>query len=269
MSKRVDLNQEQKYLKMLLYGVAGSTKTRTAATACLDPRTWPVLWLDQGGNPVSIRAYEKLPDIIRVTKLADFNPIYTWLAAGQPPNDPIVKALDLQTETPYKTIVIDGLTGVQRLSFAVVLETSNAGPSDIPPSMEYKHHGKVLGQMQNFGYTFFYKLDMHVIMTALESEKQDDRVGGFRYGPLIWGQSAGELPGQAQAVARMMHIEKVDNKLKMALRDVPEKVDSVAVFLPGPNYVAKDQYGGLPSVMYNPSVSKILDCIDKVKQSGG
>jgi hypothetical protein len=269
MAKHVDLNVEAGLLKMLLYGVAGSTKTRTAATACLDERTAPVLWLDQGGNPVSIRGFAKLPDIIRVSKLADFNPIYAWLAAGQPPKDPIVEALGLQTDKPYKTVVVDGLTGVQRMSFAVVLGSTNQGPSDIPPAMEFSHHGKVLGQMQNFGYSFFYKLPMHVIMTALEQEKQDDKVGGFRYGPLIWGQSAGELPGQAQAVARMLHIERVDNKVKQALREVPEKVDSVAVFTPGPNYVAKDQYGGLPAMMYNPSVTKILDCIEKFVQSGG
>jgi hypothetical protein len=102
---------------------------------------------------------------------------------------------------------------------------------------------------------------MHVIMTALESEKQDETTGGFRYGPLLWGQSAGELPGQALAVARMMHIARVDNLTKQKLKDVVEKVDSVAVFRPGTNYVAKSQYGEQLDVMPNPSMTKILDAI--------
>jgi len=261
MAKRVSLDNESLYLKLLLYGIAGSTKTRTAATACFDERTAPVLWLDQGGNPVSVRTYDPPPDIVRITKLDDFNPIYAWLAMGQPKDNDVPRTLGLQTETPYKTVVVDGLTGTQRLSFGVVLGSTNMGPASFPPGMEFKHHGQVLQQMTNFGVQFFYNLNMHVIMTALESEKQDDRVGGFRYAPLLWGQSAGELPGQALAVARMLHIERVDNKTKMALRDIPEKVDSVAVFLPGPNYVAKDQYGGLPGIMYNPTVTKMLNCI--------
>lgn len=259
MAKIVNLADDAIFLKILLYGQAGSTKTRTSGTACFDARTAPVLWLDNGGNPVSIRRYETLPDFIGITKLADYNPIYEWLIAGQPKDHILVKEFNLHP--PYKTLVIDGVTGTQRLSFGVVLGATNQGPSDIPPGMEFKHHGQVLRQMTVFGESFFYKLNMHVIMTALESEKQDDRVGGFRYGPLLWGQSAGELPGQATAVARMMHVERVDAKTKIAIRDVPEKVDSVAIFRPGPNYVAKDQYGGLPDIMYNPTVTKMLDAI--------
>jgi hypothetical protein len=259
MAKKIDLSAEALYLKILLYGQAGSTKTRTAGTACLDERTAPVLWLDQGGNPVSLRGYDVLPDFIGITKLSDYNPIYAWLKVGQPKESPLVKEFDLKP--PYKTVVVDGLTGTQRLSFATVLGTSNIGPAEIPPGMEFKHHGQVLRQMTQFGNAFFYDLDMHVIMTALEQEKMDDRVGGFRYGPLIWGQSAQELPGQALAVARMLQVERVDNKTKQVLRDVPEEVVSIAVFKQGPNYSAKDQYGGLPTIMYNPTVTKILDAI--------
>jgi hypothetical protein len=262
MARRVDTQEERKYLKLLLYGPAGSTKTRTCATACDDPRTAPVLWLDQGGNPTSISTFKNQPDVIRITKLEDFNPIYAWLAMGQPSDHAVPKAFDLQTKEPYKTVVVDGLTGVQRLSMDVVLGTTAAGPSDFSPAMEFKHHGRILGQMIRFGVHFFYGLEMHVIMTCLESEKQDDATGSFRYGPLIWGQSAGELPGQALAVARMMHIARVDNATKQKLKDVVEKVESVAVFRPGPNYVAKDQYGGIPDIMYNPSVTKILDAIE-------
>jgi hypothetical protein len=267
MAKPVNLDEEAKYLRLLLYGQAGSTKTRTAATAALDERTAPVLWLDQGGNPISMRSYAARPDVVRISKLADFNPIYNWLAAGQKDRS-IPDTFGFEFKEPYKTVVVDGLTGTQRLSMGVVLGSSNIGPADFPPGMEFKHHGQVLQQMTKFGEAFFYNLPMNVIMTALEHEKQDDRTGGFRYGPLIWGQAAGELPGQALAVARMMHIERVDNKVKQALRDIPEEVTSVAIFRAGPNYAAKDQYGALPGIMYNPSVTKMLDCIYGTIQTG-
>jgi len=261
MARRINLAESEVYLKLLLYGVAGSTKTRTAGTAALDERTAPVLWLDKGGNPESLRDYEKVPDIIRIDKLEDYNPIYEWLSQGQPKDAEIVKVMDLNP--PYKTVVVDGLTGTQRLSFGVVSNYTRPRPGSFPPSIEIQHFNKVLAQMTQFGESFFFNLDMHVIMTALESEKADQRTGTYKYGPLLWGQSAGELPGQALAVARMLMYERLDNRTKMALREVPEEVDSVAIFQASENFVAKDQYGGLPRIMYNPTITKVIDAISR------
>ncbi len=258
MAKRTNLD-EQLYLRLLMYGQAGSTKTRTAATAALDPRTSPVLWFDSGGNPISIRDYPQKPDIIKITKLEDYNPFYNWLRDGQKETDPIVKAFDLRP--PYKTVVIDGITSTQRKSFAVVTGNQNIGPGSFPQQVEIQHFNKVLAQMVNFGELFFYELPIHVIMTALEAEKTVETTGSILYRPLLWGQSAGEIPGQALAVARMLHIERADARTKLAMQGLPEKPVSVAVFRAGPNHVAKDQYGGLPDVMPNPTVTKMLDRI--------
>lgn len=266
MAKKVDLSDtSESFLKLLIYGQAGSTKTRTCATACNDERTSPVLWFDIGGNPQSIRHNEVLPDIIKITKLEDFNPFYNWLVDGQPENNPVVDMFDLKP--PYKSVVIDGITSVQRLSFAVVTQYKEPQPGSIPPGVEIQHFNKVLAQMTWFGWLWLPELPMHVIITALEAEKTD-QYGAVYYRPLLWGQSAGEIPGMALIVARMFHESRIKGREKVALRGYEEEVHSLAVFKPGPYYVAKDQFHGTLTYMPNPTITRILDGDDAAGRSG-
>jgi len=104
--KKTEIDSE--HLKMLIYGDPGTGKTRFVGTAAMDPRTAPVLYLNMGGNPVSMRSYEKKPDMIEIESMADFNPIYKWLKAGQPAGDKLVT--DMGLHPPYKTVVMDQLT---------------------------------------------------------------------------------------------------------------------------------------------------------------
>lgn len=258
--ERVDLNSP--YVKMLFYGQPGSLKTRTVGTAALDERTFPCLWLDSGGNPVSIRDYDQLPDIISISKLDEYNPIYEWLSVGQPIDHQFVR--DFELNPPYKSLVIDGITETQRMSFAKVIGNLKAGPGTIQASAEIQHFNKVLGQMVTFA-NLFYSLPMHVFMTSLERENQDQVTGLITYKPLLWGQSAGEVPGYAYTVARMMHRAKMSNKEKRAtaITEDPdgENVSGVAFFMPSGKFMAKDQTGSLPPFMFDPTVTKMLDLI--------
>jgi hypothetical protein len=259
MAKRVNFKNFE-HIKMLLYGQPGSTKTRTAATAAWDDRTSPCLMLEKAGNPLSIRDYEKVPDIISVESLEEYNPFYNWLRAGQPVNDPIVKAFDLRP--PYKCLVIDGATETQRMSFMNVTNSKNTGPGSFPNPNEIQHFNRVLAQMTNWARLFF-ELPMHVFITSLEREDRDESTGTPHFKPLLWGQSAGEVAGYAYAVARMLHVTRLDNKLKMALGDELKNNDviSAAVFQPSAKWVAKDQYGCLGAAVVNPSVTKFMDLI--------
>lgn len=258
MAHRVEPKAEQ-YLKALLYGQAGSTKTRTAGTAALDERLAPVLMLEQGGNPLSIHTYKKVPDIVHIDKLEEYNPFYAWLAAGQPKDDPIVNLFDLHP--PYKTLVIDSITEVQRLSFGIVTGNARVGPGSIPAQVERQHFYKVLGQMTTFARLFF-ELPMHVILTSLEREDKDETTGLISYKPLIWGQSAGEVAGYAYLVARLVHRAKLQGKdLRMVEDSITDQTVSVALFTPTGKYVAKDQYGCMGPYMADPSIPKMLDLL--------
>lgn len=263
MARRVErIDLKSPFVRVLLYGQPGSGKTRTVGTASLDERTAPCLMLDSGGNPVSIREYDPLPDIISITKLADYNPIYEWLAAGQPMDNPIVS--DFNLNPPYKSLVIDGITEVQRMSFKTVIGTTNVGPGTIGASAEIQHFNKVLGQMVTFANLFF-GLQIHVFMTSLERENQDQMTGAITFKPLLWGQSAGEVPGYAYSVGRMLHRAKLDNRQKKAIEvtedPVGEDVTAVAFFMPSGKFMAKDQTGTLGAFMIDPSVTKMLDLI--------
>jgi hypothetical protein len=256
------------YLKLMLYGQPGSGKTRTSGSAALDERSAPCLMLSSAGNPESIRNYDPLPDIIVMRELTDYNVWYEWLSMGQPADKKIVEQFDLHP--PYKTLVVDGMTEVQRFSFDVVIGNKDVGPGDIPAPAQIQHFGRVLGQMVTFT-RLFLALPMHVIVTSLERADKDDNTGGWEYKPLLWGQSAGEVPGYALAVARLVHRARIDYKMTKAITEahtsgiledvLTQDTTTVALFKPSGKYVAKDQYGSIGAFMLDPTVAKILDRI--------
>ena len=256
-------------LKILFYGIPGSTKTRTSATASNDPRTSPVLYLEAGGNPIALRDYVNPPDILHIDALEDFNPVYEWLATGQDPKSPFCKDWDLHP--PYRTLMIDQITDVQRMTMNKA--SGNMGtalvPGTIPNPMQIQHFGSTLGHMVKFATLFYGLKDIHVIITSQEREEKDDTTGLISYRPLLWGQSSTEFGGYAYMVSRLIHRSRVqiDNKLKLAIGEMPENATSVALFMPSGKYMAKDQYGmkdddgSLLPFMVDPSIPKILDKI--------
>lgn len=257
MARRLDIGMEP-YLRMLFYGKPGSTKTRTAATAALDERTGPVLLLNAAGNPIAIRDYDPAPDVINIEELKDVNAPYDWIRNGQLKTHKFCKDFDLSP--PYKTLIVDQLTDVQRLSFAQVTGNKNLSPGDHPAGTTMRQFGSVLGQMVNFA-KLYYSLPIHVIMTCLEKTIKNDATGAVSYAPLLWGQSDTEVPGYAYVVARLMHRSVLPNRALKIIEDVDENTVSVAFFTPGGTFYAKDQYGALGDWMAAPSLTKMVDLI--------
>lgn len=261
MAKRTD-PRDIPYLRALFYGIPGSTKTRTVGTACLDPRSAPVLWLDAAGNPISIREYDPGPDIIKIEELKDLNDPYVWIKQGQPKDHPFCKQFNLNP--PYKTLVVDQITDVQRISYELVTGNTTGGPGDLLKPHQIQHFLGILNQMIRF-VKLYYDLPIHVIMTALEKNERDDMTGMVRSAPLLWGQSDTEVPGYAYLVGRLVHRAVVSSGLLKVLEDSADEqaqeIASVAFFLPSGKYVAKDQYGALGSYMANPTITKMLDKI--------
>jgi hypothetical protein len=268
MAKRTD-PRDTPYLRALFYGIPGSTKTRTAGTACLDPRSAPVLWLDAAGNPISIRTFEPAPHIIKIEELKDLNDPYTWIKMGQPKDHPFCKQFNLTP--PYKTLVVDQLSDVQRISYELVTGNQGGGPGDIPKPHELRHFLAILGQMVKF-VKLYFDLPIHVIMTALEKSERDDITGMTRSAPLLWGQSDTEVPGYAYLVARLVHRAAASPAVLKVVEDSAGgdagKITSVALFLPSGKYVAKDQYGALGPYMSDPTITKMLDLIWPATKSG-
>jgi hypothetical protein len=164
-------------------------------------------------------------------------------------------------------VIVDGITDLQRISFGLVTGNRTKGPGDVPTSIERQHYGQVLAQMTNFARLFFVNLPMHVIITALEKEDVEAATGVTRHRPLLLGQSASEVGAYAYVVARLTHASKFE---KRDLRDTTNSGEnptadttSVAFFKPSSRIVAKDQIGiGVP-FMFDPTMTKIMDHIER------
>lgn len=217
----IDLDGENLYWKMLLYGLAGSGKTTLIGTAASDDRLAPVLHLDCGGNPTSMRHFKHKPKTLRITKLSDLNVIYDWLLNDQPADHTMV--LQARCTPGYKTVVLDGLTRIQFLSFKQALGT-NPKPGDMPNKPEWEQYNRVLLHMTN-AFVQFYNLKMHVLVTALEDNEKrfydpdDVRLTSkelqpndyyIQAVPGIDGKSLERIPGIADGVYRIAHKAMID-----------------------------------------------------------
>jgi AAA domain-containing protein len=253
----------QSPLRVLIYGKAGAGKTTLAGTAGLDPRSSPVLWLDCGGNPISLAKLRKPAiTVMRITAVAELANVYNWLAAGQPAKDYF--ALENRLTPPYKTVVFDGITHVQRLSFDAILGTENIAPGLTPPVPAWPHYRSSLAQMIVIA-SKFYTLPLHVIMTALDHPDQrqldptDPKTAFIYHEPMLQGQSVDELPGWALSVGRIAlaasYIDRIVREVKA------EAHQPIIQFVPTRYVDAKDQLG-LGDYIANPTVKRFLDTIE-------
>lgn len=260
---------ESAHLKLLLYGRPGSTKTRTAATAALDPRTAPVLHLDMGGNPLSIRDFEYKPDIVRLDKFSDLDAAYdflTWMHANNRGKVAIPKLVaELGLRTDYKTVIIDGVSELQRDAFMDETGNRGKGPGARLVARQIQHYGAVMAQLSYMAY-LFYKLPMHVIITALEKEDTTSS-GGVFYRPMLDGQAAGMVASYAYSVIRMVPISRLTKKQIDTLKDAGHVITKqdygIAMLRPSNDYDAKDQSGIGSAYVIGPTMTRFLDAIER------
>jgi hypothetical protein len=259
-------------LRLLVYGKPGKGKTRFAGTAATDERSAPVLWVDAGGNPITLthlglKADDPRVTLLAIEKLSDLAEIYNWLRGtnGAPAQDPRhIYALENGLKPPYRTLVFDGITHMQRLSFDAIMKTEDLSPGLTPPKPEWGHYRSVLGQMIGIA-SKFYTLRMHVIVTALEHPEMrflvpgDNQTAYTYYEPLLAGQSVDEFPGWALNVGRMALASTYPEQVITAnnARDAYSMLQFQAT-----RYVdAKDQHNFGP-YHADPSVKKLLDIMD-------
>lgn len=261
---RIHEHEQVKY-KGLHYGLPGSNKTRTAFSGVYDPRAYPVLGLNLGGNPFSVREYSPQPTILEVEDMIDLNLIYDWLLKEQPTDHAAVRQFGLKSG--YKLLVFDGATDLNRMSLQKATGNANVGPGQLPTPAQLQHFGQALAQLTTFARLFF-KLNMHVIVTALERQDNNaaNLVVGFK--PLLQGQAAVEVSSYAYAVGRFMHRSRLSGALGSIVKAEEKEVDAVAIFKPSASWMAKDQYGALGDFIKisddqekSPFLTKVFDLI--------
>jgi hypothetical protein len=250
-------------LKMMVYGNPGVGKTRMVATAAWDPRLAPALMLEAKGNPISIRAYDKKPDIVVIKEMADFNDPYAWMSLGQPADHPFAVVNELHP--PYKTVIVDSLTEVQRLVIRKVQHLDSSEPGNLTPALGRQGFGQLLGTMLNWA-TFYLELDLNVIITSHEAQKQDESQIIHKM-PLIWGQSGNELPGYCYMVMRLIPGRTADAWMRTWPTDpLTDATQTVGLLKETTQYYAKDQYGVLTDHICDPTMAKVVDLIEQSGQ---
>ena len=217
--KPAALEQEAKYLRLLVYGEPGSGKTWLGASAALDESTAPVLYIEYKSQIASLRSNPEyvaaMEDgrlvILSLDEYEELNFVYTYLFqhAGCAPEStvPTEGIGPLFPNGPPKTLVVDSLTELQRTEvMRRAGNTPNKFLTDVEPP-RIQHWLTLLNQFTLLANKF-YALPMHVVFVGLEDVDyaprivgQAPRVTGYRLA--LQGSAQRQFPAYALTVMRL------------------------------------------------------------------
>lgn len=163
------------YGRWMIHGPQGSGKTRLASTIA---ELGPTLFIDLTGEK-GIRSFRGAPyvrniKIARPTSVTALDDVFWWLAAGH---------------HPFKAVVVDSLTAVQKMTMRFLLGHSETAVREIKQGSapaDIRTWGQALDVMQDTA-TFWYgladgdrKQPIHVVMTAQTKITEDEETGNVR-----------------------------------------------------------------------------------------
>lgn len=278
--KQVALEQT-KLAKLLVYGESGTGKTTLIGSFQEDERSAPLLVLDCGGQPISLRFLDPAPLVLTIEETADLNPPYNWIAEGQPwdtietwrssPRAELGTTLFATAVYDYfdgkpgrfKTIAVDGISDLQQTCIRQISKQPER-PGDVPKLIELQHWGQVRAQTTNIAGLMYKLPDVHVVMSALTDHKYIEAFGRTEYSPLLNTKSAMEVPSYAQIVGRLMNVTSLNAREQRDAKQVAPDAFCVLRTAGDADFAAKWQ--GVrepPKALFNPTASALLDIIER------
>jgi hypothetical protein len=266
-------------IKLLAYGDSGVGKTTLIGSFTQCEATSPVLVLNAGGQPVSLRAFSPPPLVLEIETLSDFNAVYYWLDAGQPwewveknhrtqPLAHHVKGYfpDRAWTSGFKTIAIDSITQVQRISMDHLTEAESVGPGDYSKGMQIQHWGQILSQMVRLADKYF-KLPINVVMTALTRRSEIEAMGTTLFSPFLLGQGNLQVPAHAEIVGRLVALETLRAQTVTAISaKYPSDMQgafNVLLTRGGRNFMAKWQgVASPPDMVVGPTAQRMMEILN-------
>jgi hypothetical protein len=228
------VEERSSYFNILLYGDSGVGKTTLAGSADEVPSMRPVLFIDIEGGTESLRHSYPEVETVRVTSWQEMQNVYNALYEGN---------------HPYKTVVLDSLTEIQKFNMYNIMNDLAQKRPDLDPDVPgMREWGKNLEQIRRM-VRGFRDLDMHTIFTALAKSDKDQKTGITTTKPSLSGKMADEVAAFLDVVV-YYYVKQIgdgsDAEFKRLL--LTQKTDS---------QVAKDRSGKLPMVVEAPTMSEI------------
>lgn len=230
------VSQRPKTINFLVYGESGIGKTILGGSADAVPQMRPVLIVDVEGGAFSL--LDRYPDVevVRVETWNELQELYYALHAG---------------DHPYKTVVLDSLTEIQKFSMnQIMVEVVAKEPGRDPDIPSLREWGKNIEQIRRL-VRAFRDLPVNTIFTALLREEKDNKTGTVTLKPMLSGKLASEVAAFLDIVTYLYVVsqQKGDemHRERVLLTGATEKV------------TAKDRSNRLPLTILNPTMQEIYD----------
>lgn len=226
----------------LIYGQSGVGKTQLAGSADAVPEMRPVLFIDVEGGALTLTNSYPDAEVVRVTTWTEMQNLYYELG---------------RCEHPYRTIVLDSLTEIQKFSMMQIMKDLIKKEPDRDPDIpSLREWGKNIEQIRLF-VRAFRDLPVNTIFTALEKTDKDPKTGTWYTRPGLPGKAGAEIAAFLDLVLYyyVKNVKKGDEVVRERL------------LLTGATetQVAKDRSNNLPLVLQNPTMQDIYDYAIKNK----
>jgi hypothetical protein len=235
--------------KILVYARPKTGKTRLAASA---PDVLLVDIKDRGTKSVR-RDID--PNVYPVTQWLEIDDIYWYLKEGN---------------HPYKSVALDGATGMQTLCMNFVLGEAVALDATRDPDMPTRQAWGKVGQLMKTQITNYVNLDMNVIFTALtrvnrSGGEDDDDIGGDEtIGPAVSPSVAGHLEAAVDIIGYLMKRQVMVKKKGGGKKKATRK----RLILEGSErYLVGDRTGVLPAHVDAPDLTELFRIINEGENS--
>lgn len=234
------------FKNFLIYGEPGIGKTVLCGSTTEVASCKKVLVLDVEGGTESLRRTYPDVEVVRIVSYPQMMAVFDDLQSGQFPE--------------FKTVVLDSLTEIQKLSmYEIMLDVVRREPGRDPDIPSVREWGKNIEQIRKL-VRAFRDLPMNVLFTALAVSDKNQKTGVVTKKPALSGKMANEVAGFLDIVL-YMYVKEIPDP------DEPEGTDkriNARLLLTGATeeYVAKDRTGKLPLVVMNPTMSSLYELID-------